>query len=78
MSDATARTHLFSYRYEGADWLLEIKATSEADAKARLAQLTWARYDGELVSKIPAVFGPWVPLECWLRNLFGRLFGRGL
>jgi hypothetical protein len=78
MSDAVARTHLFSYRHEGADWLLEIKATSEADARARIAQLCWAHYDGVLVSKSPAVLSPWTPLECWLRNTLGRVFRRGL
>lgn len=65
-------THLFTYRHEGAEWVLEIRAASAEDAKARLARLAWATYDGVLVSKTPASIGFLVPLECWLRNFFGR------
>ena len=77
-SDAPMETHLFSYRHDGAEWVLEIKAASAEDAKARLARLPWATYDGVLVSKIPASIGFWVPLECWLRNLLGRVFRRNV
>lgn len=71
---APARTHLFSYRYEGADYVVEIPAASADEAKQRLSQLAWARYDGELIAKIPAIAGPLPAIAAWLRNLVWRLF----
>lgn len=46
------KTYLFSYPYERSEWLIEIKALNEQDARARVKALTLARYDGELVMKI--------------------------
>lgn len=51
-------THLFSYRFEGADWGFEIVARDADEAKARLKALAWAKYDGVLVARISA--GPGV------------------
>jgi hypothetical protein len=70
------QTHLFSYRHEGSEWLLEIEASSEADAKARLARLAFASYDGVLVTKVPAVFGPPAIAATWIRNAASSLMGR--
>lgn len=70
------QTHLFTYRHDGAEWLLEIKANSETDAKARLARLAYASYDGVLVAKIPAALGPLAPLMTWLRNVGVALMPR--
>lgn len=56
------RTFLVSYNYEGAQWSLEIKARSMADAKARLGRLAFGTVDGELVATVPAVAGPFVRL----------------
>lgn len=47
------QTYLFSYRYSGKDWSFEIKAKSAEDAKARLAIISKAKYDGLLVLSIP-------------------------
>ncbi|WP_374379500.1 hypothetical protein [Dongia sp.] len=69
---APARLHLFSYRYQGADYVIEIPADNADDAKARIAQLAWARYDGEVVAKIPAIAGPLPAVIAWLRNLIFR------
>jgi hypothetical protein len=44
----TFETYLFRYRYDGKEWGFEIKATSLDDAKARLSQMCFARYDGVL------------------------------
>lgn len=46
------KTYLFSYPYERSEWVIEIKALNEQDARARVKALTFARYDGELVMKI--------------------------
>lgn len=51
------KPYLFEYRYDGAEWSIEIMATSRADAEQRIRALTWARYKGELVAKIPVPAG---------------------
>lgn len=45
--------HLFTYGHEGDRWSLELRARNEADARARLARLPYAQYDGVLVATIP-------------------------
>jgi hypothetical protein len=62
------QTHLFSYRYDGKLWELEIKANSAEEAKARLSQLAFAKYDGTLIATIPASLGPLAILATWVRN----------
>lgn len=71
------KTYLFSYRHDGAEWALEIQATSEADAKARVAKLAYATYDGELVAKIPATLGFIPKLMVSVRNTLSLLTARG-
>lgn len=63
----SVKTYLFSYRHNGAEWSLEIPATSPDDAKARLAKLPNARFDGELVAEVPSAFGWLARLWVWLR-----------
>ena len=46
------RTYLFSYWHRGAKWAFDIKATSPEDAKARLAKIAVASYDGELIASM--------------------------
>ena len=71
------KTYLFSYRHNGAEWNFEIQAASEADAKARLAKLANARYDGELVTKVPVSLGLVPKLLVTARNTLSQLTGRG-
>lgn len=58
------KTYLFTYNHDGAEWILELKADSPQDARARLAKLAYARLDGELKFKIPAP-----------GHLLGRIWG---
>lgn len=51
--DDSYQTYLFTYRHDGADWVLPIKASSPEDAKGRLAKIAFARYDGVAVARIP-------------------------
>lgn len=66
------KTFLFSYRYEGKECVLEIRAENEQDAKRRVGRLQYATYDGELMGKIPAspatsrVLGPILSFICSL------------
>lgn len=70
------QTHLFSYRHDNAEWVLEIKANDETDAKARLRRLAFASYDGVLVTKVPATLGPAAVLATWIRNAAVTLMTR--
>jgi hypothetical protein len=70
------QTHLFTYRHDGAEWVLEIKAYDEQDAKARLSRLAFASYNGVLVAKIPAALGPVALLVTWFRNAAVELLPR--
>jgi len=63
------RTFLFSYRHDGAEWSLEIKAKNEHDARDRIARLQFATYDGELVAKLPAEAGIFARSYVFMRNL---------
>jgi hypothetical protein len=69
----TMQTHLFSYRLDGAQWVMEVKATNAEDARRRIAALTYASYDGVLVAKSPAALGPLVVLATWIRNATASL-----
>jgi len=45
-------THLFTYRHDGADWVLAIKATDADDARARIGKLAYATYDGVAIARL--------------------------
>lgn len=63
--------YLFTYRYQGAPWVLQIKAASESDAKARLRHLTNATYDGEQLMFAPLPDPR--PINEAMQKLWGRL-----
>lgn len=46
------KNYLFTYTYQGSDYSLEIPADNLAEAKGRIAKIAYARYDGELVTKV--------------------------
>lgn len=53
---------------------MEIKARDARDAKERLNALAFARYDGELIAKIPCSLGPLMKLAVWLRNVWSAIY----
>jgi hypothetical protein len=66
--DAEYKTHLFTYRHDGAEWVLPIKATDADDARARIGKLAYATYNGVAVSQTPAVLAPIGIMSVWARN----------
>lgn len=70
--DEKYRTFLFSYRHDGAVWVLEIKARDLDDAWSRLAKIQYASYDGELKLKVPVPAGMIARLAVWLARVIGR------
>lgn len=53
MPDSGYQRYLFEYRFEGAEWGIEIVARSPGEAKERLNAMNWAQYKGEIKAKIP-------------------------
>lgn len=68
MMTSKMQTHLFSYRHDGKDWELGIKAENADDARRRIAALAYANYDGVLIAQVPAALGPLSLLAVWIRN----------
>ena len=66
---AKFKQYMVSYRHDGANWTIEIPATSIEDAERRLSQLHFGRVDGEVIANIPANLGPIAVLATRLRNL---------
>ena len=63
------KTYLVSYRHDGAQWNIELPATSLEDAQQRLGQLHFGRVDGEVIANLPSSMGPIAELIARLRNL---------
>lgn len=63
------KRYLVSYRHDGAQWNIEIPATSREDAEQRLSQLHFGRVDGEVVANVPGSIGPIAMLAARVRNL---------
>lgn len=74
--DAEYQTHLFTYRHDGAEWLLAIKATDADDARARIGKLAYATYDGVAVSQTPVFLAPCGMVSVWVRNALTALLPR--
>ncbi len=75
MSETTYATHLFSYRFDGREYTVDIVAKDADEAKERLKALAWAKYDGELVARVPAEVGPLARIVIAVRNLFSAKVG---
>jgi hypothetical protein len=65
-------THLFTYRHDGAEWVLAINATDAQDARARIGKLAYATYNGVAVGRLPAALSPLGVLQVWVRNIYSR------
>jgi hypothetical protein len=64
------KTYLVSYTHEGAQWVIELKAASEMDARSRLGKLVYGQVDGELVARLPVQAGLLAKAMVFLRNAF--------
>jgi len=62
-------THVFSYRYNGREYTIDVVAEDASDAKERLKMLAFARYDGELVARMPSNLGPIARAMVAIRNV---------
>lgn len=64
------REFLFNYRFDGADWSISIFARDPAEAREKIKAVSFARFEGELYARIPAVPGAgWLTrVLCWWKN----------
>jgi hypothetical protein len=63
------KRYLVSYRHDGAQWNIELPATSYEDAQRRLGQLPYGRVDGEVIANVPGALSPFAVLGARIRNL---------
>jgi hypothetical protein len=45
--------YLFEYKFDGAEWGIEIKAANPNEARERLKAISWAQYKGEIYATVP-------------------------
>jgi hypothetical protein len=67
-------THLFSYRFGGRQYTIDIVAKDANEARERLKALAWAQYDGELVVRIPEGLGLVARISVAMRNALHAVF----
>jgi hypothetical protein len=72
MEEGWVQTHLFTYRYDNARWTIEIFASSEQEARERLARIPYATYDGVVLAKLPATLGVFGKIAVYLKNAVRR------
>lgn len=73
MVNESYKTFAIRYRHDGSEWGLQLPARDLEDARARLAKLSYATIDGELVMTLPAATGPLAMLLTTLRNVIAGL-----
>jgi hypothetical protein len=61
-------THLFSYRFSGQEYTVDILAKDADEAKNRLKALAWAKYDGVLIARVPQGLGFLARITTAIRN----------
>ncbi|WP_246739105.1 hypothetical protein [Bradyrhizobium aeschynomenes] len=57
-SEGNFQRYLFEYKFDNAEWAIEIVAADPAEARERLKAISWAQYKGEIFAKIPVTPGP--------------------
>ena len=67
-------TYLFSYRFNGREYTIDIVAKDADEAKERLKALAWAKYDGILGGRMPAKLGFFAKTLVALRNATTAIF----
>lgn len=71
MTRMANKEFLFTYRFAGAEWGITIYAADPAEAREKIKAVALARYDGELMVRIPAAVpgsGLLVRLICWWKG----------
>ena len=66
--------YLFSYRHDGASWSFVVLAASPEDARARIAKMAYASYDGELIAELPASLSYFARIATAVRNSVRAVF----
>lgn len=73
MPEDKMKRYLFEYRYDDAEWGLEIWAHDENEAMDRLKALPWARLQGEVSMSVRIPRTPLIGLLGRIRTCMQRL-----
>ena len=76
--ERTYQTHMFTYRHDGAEWMLTLQATDANDARVRIGKLAYATYDGVVLAQMPTFLAPIGMLSVWARNAVATFLPRFL
>ena len=68
-SVSSFKSFLVSYRYEGAEWNVELPAQSWEDARRRVSALSLARCEGEVIARLPKLLAD----SFLMRDVLSRL-----
>lgn len=60
--------YLFDYRFDGAEYSIDVWARSPREAEAKLQAISHARYSGEIKALIP------IPSAGLIGRIFARVF----
>lgn len=66
------KKYLFEYNWNNKKYGFDVEANSISEAKEKVARMSFARYEGELVHSgyyVPGA-GPFIRMIVWFRNLF--------
>lgn len=55
---SASQRYLFEYKFDNAEWGIEIVAADPSEARERLKAISWASYKGEIHAKVPVIPGP--------------------
>ena len=68
------KNYLFTYSYDNDQYSLEIPANSLDEAKRKLARMTFAQYEGELIVNAQALptTGVIVKIYTWIMNKLSK------
>lgn len=73
---AADREFCFTYHFGGSNWGISIFANDPDEAREKIKAVGMARYDGEVMGRIPATVpaaGMVARLVCWWKNRRGRI-----
>lgn len=62
------KTYTFTYNYDGCEYALRVAAHSQPEAVARVRRMSTARYDGEVIARVPTSLGWLARAVVALRN----------
>ena len=64
------RLFTFEYGFDRKRFTGEVWARDWDEAQAKVQAMGWGKVDGQLLARVPASIGWWIPLFVWFRRLW--------